>query len=618
MKRLISIILTAVMVMSLFTAAVVSTSAQTYSAVVKVSGATYIADIGDTFEYSVFFTSTQQVSAAQIEIPYNSAVMTVKTAGGKVDASTTADYNDAYAAVVGNKIVANFASVTPYTFDKRLALKVSFTVKAKGTVDMTPVIREVLNGAGNDIVDISGNKIDAKFSSAVEVTLPPANKYAAKTPLVTLSNVATGVQLKWAKVDGATAYRVFRMNNGSWAKLADTTAVSYIDKTVKSGYDYKYTVRALKGTAFITDYVRNGWNIKYVAQPALPTLTNTDYGISVKWPAVAGAEKYAVFRKNGTKWVQLAATTALSYLDKNVVCGTAYTYTIRCLDGKGTAVSAFNATGATNTYLTAPVVSSVACAVGGVQVKWAKVTGAAKYRVFRRTATTSWKKVADTAAISLLDKTAVSDNTYYYTVRCISADAKSFTSTFNTVGKAVYYIAAPNAPTLTVAAKSVKISWPVVSGAFNYRIFRKVGNGSWAKLADTADHVYEDKTVVSGYKYSYTIRCLNENKTKFISAYNTTGSAVTFIAAPANPGLKNTSTGVKIAWTKVNGAAKYRVFRKTGSGSFVAIGDTTGVTYLDKSAKNGYTYTYTIRCVTADGKKYTSVFNAGSKIVCKR
>jgi fibronectin type 3 domain-containing protein len=112
---------------------------------------------------------------------------------------------------------------------------------------------------------------------------------------------------------------------------------------------------------------------------------------------------------------------------------------------------------------------------------------------------------------------------------------------------------------------------------------------------------------------------INEDASAYLSAYNTTGKAIAYIAAPNAPTLKNTTSGVQITWAKVTGAAKYRIFRKTGTGGWAKLADTTAVTYVDKTAKNGTKYSYTIRCITSDGTKFTSAYNTvGSTITCKR
>ncbi len=73
--------------------------------------------------------------------------------------------------------------------------------------------------------------------------------------------------------------------------------------------------------------------------------------------------------------------------------------------------------------------------------------------------------------------------------------------------------------------------------------------------------------------------------------------------------VKNTSTGVKITWSPITTATKYKVMRKAeGDKKWTTI-KTLGkgaYTYTDTSVKSGKTYKYTVRCYDGD---YKSLYN---------
>ncbi len=92
-------------------------------------------------------------------------------------------------------------------------------------------------------------------------------------------------------------------------------------------------------------------------------------------------------------------------------------------------------------------------------------------------------------------------------------------------------------------------------------------------------------------------------------AGRTTLTVTVQLATPALTGISNTSSGVKLTWNAVSGAAKYRVFRKTSTG-WTKLGDTTSTSYTDTTVKSGAAYTYTVRCVSSDGKTFTSGYNS--------
>ena len=259
----------------------------------------------------------------------------------------------------------------------------------------------------------------------------------------------------------------------------------------------------------------------------------------------------------------------------------------------------------TATQLTAPKISKLVCTTAGVKIVWGKIKGAVKYRLFVKSGK-SWVKLADTASVSYVHKAVKSGNTYTYTLRCISKDGKKYTSSFDAKGKSVKYIAAPKITKLENAASGVKLTWGKVNGVSKYRIYVKNGQ-SWVKLADTTALSYIHKAAKSGVTYTYTLRCLDA-KGKITGSYYTSGRKIQFIAMPV-VSLANVKGGVKINWKKISGAAKYRIFVKNTNMKWSKLVDVAAVSYIDREVKTGAVYTYTVRCITADGKKYTSAYN---------
>ena len=267
------------------------------------------------------------------------------------------------------------------------------------------------------------------------------------------------------------------------------------------------------------------------------------------------------------------------------------------------------------TKLKTPVVNTPSNVNGGIQITWGAVTGAEKYRVFYKTGSGSWTKLADTTSTSYTWKKAASGTTYAFTVRCISSDGGSNTSDYDTTGKSITYIAAPKLSGVSNVNGGVKITWGAVTGAAKYRVFYKTGSGSWTKLADTTSTNYTWKKAASGTTYAFTVRCISSDGKTTTSAYDETGKSITYIAAPKLSEVSNVKGGVKLSWDTVKGAAKYRVLYKTGSGSWTKLADTTSTNYTWKGAADGTAYTFTVRCISSDGKSYTSAYDeTGKKI----
>ena len=136
--------------------------------------------------------------------------------------------------------------------------------------------------------------------------------------------------------------------------------------------------------------------------------------------------------------------------------------------------------------LATPQITGVISQNNGVQISWNAVPGAAKYRVFHKTGTGNWQGLGNTTGLTFTDTTAVVGVAYDYTVRCVSADEKTYTSSFDPVGKTITYIATPVLRSVENVRGGVQISWNAVPGAAKYRVFHKTGTGNWQIPSDVS------------------------------------------------------------------------------------------------------------------------------------
>ncbi len=153
----------------------------------------------------------------------------------------------------------------------------------------------------------------------------------------------------------------------------------------------------------------------------------------------------------------------------------------------------------------------------------------------------------------------------------------------------------------------VKISWKSVLGADKYYVYRKVKGGSYSKIGETTKNYYTDKKAKSGKKYYYVVKAVNK-------AGISDSSSSKSILHLADPTLKKPSSiqkGIVLKWNKITGAQGYMVYRKTGSGSYKKLATVKGkskITYTDKKAKKGKTYTYKIKAYKT--RTYSAYSNA--------
>ena len=370
---------------------------------------------------------------------------------------------------------------------------------------------------------------------------------------------------------------------------------------------------AVSVTASAAEVTKSPVQYKQTAQSGLatPKISKAESvyeGVKLSWNDVDGAALYRVYYKGKNGWTKLTDTTETSCVDNDVYSGGNYTYTVRCIteDGKHFA-SGYDSKGTKLTYIAAPEISKTESVNSGEKLTWNKVKGAEKYRVYFKNGK-KWTRIGDTTSTSLVHKNVVSGRSYTYTVRCISGNAKSFTSDFNHNGTETTYIGTPQISNIESVNGGVKLSWRSVNGAEMYRVFYKGRNG-WTKLVDTTETACVDSDVLSGNNYTYTVRCISNDAHKYQSGYDKNGKSLKYIAAPKVTKTDVTYNSVNLTWNKVKGAEKYRVYRRNGN-TWKRIADTTSTSVTDKNLSAEKSYTYTVRCITANGKKFASGYDS--------
>ena len=339
--------------------------------------------------------------------------------------------------------------------------------------------------------------------------------------------------------------------------------------------------------------------------------------VTVNWASAGSGVTYRVYyRKGNGSWVSAGDTKELSMKVSKLESGSRYTFAVVCLTGNGKPCHEPDAAkGKTLTYLSAPVLSSLTVVSGGVQVKWKKVTGAAKYRVFYKLANGKWKAAGDTTGTYLNVKNLSAGNTYIFTVRCISSNAKNYTSAYDTKGMSISILETPKITSAVNVDGGVQVKWKKVTGAAKYRVFYKIGSGSWKKIADTTGTSLVAKGLSGNTTYRFTVRCISSDGKRYTSAYDARGVVRAYYTAPELTGVYNNNNGVVVKWNKTAGVNKYRVFYKRSGAGWTKAGDTTGTSLTVTGLTSGESYTLTVRGINSAATAYTTGFNAAGRSI---
>ena len=162
-----------------------------------------------------------------------------------------------------------------------------------------------------------------------------ASAYSLSTPsFSSIEVIDGGVQFSWESMGSDVLYRIYYKDGNDWRRLTTTANTSFVDRDVRSGSAYTYTIRCLNKTqsTFLSDFNRTGWHIKYYDTPQVNAVTSNllsddHYKYIISWKGVAGASRYGIeMRYEGeTTWRRLKfdvkGTSVSHVMDKHSVNG---------------------------------------------------------------------------------------------------------------------------------------------------------------------------------------------------------------------------------------------------------------------------------------------------------
>lgn len=429
--------------------------------------------------------------------------------------------------------------------------------------------------------------------------------YLTTPVLKSAKNAVGGVNVNWTPVKNAEGYNVYRKNvKGKWKLIAYVSGENtkkYLDTTAANATDYIYTVRAKAGD-FLSGYDKNGVSVHYSVAPTV-TLTNKKNGVQINWTQNDKATSYRVYKKaNGaTKWTKMKTVknNVFSYTDTTAISGEKSYYCVVAVENSYK--SAYE-TNKSNVFLSEPVVTAAKNTTKGIKVYWNKVNGAEKYRVYRKVNGSNWSRIKDVKATSLAytDTKVEAGAKYNYTVRALSGKSISSYSK----GVLTYGVQYPVLSKIEVASNGLKIHWSKVNVADNYAVYRKNGNGNWARIYTTKNNSslsYTDKSVVSGVSYTYTVISYYK---KVKSSYDSKGLTATYFAPPYINSVRYIDDKtVQVSWDSLTGAGSYILYRKEVGGKYAKIATLPSnvLSYTDSNVDKTKTYVYAMKAKSTFG-----------------
>ena len=334
--------------------------------------------------------------------------------------------------------------------------------------------------------------------------------------------------------------------------------------------------------------------------PQMATISSfaNDKGtITIKWKHQADANSYKVFRqtqtdKGYTEWKQIGTTKDNVFVDSGFKKDTTVKYLVHSVNAKGT--SKYNKAKVKTTKYVKPIGSfEVYNSVNGMRIKFAAAEGTVD--IYRRLkGANDWVLLGNVSGKEeyIWDPNAKTGKTYEYSAVRVMGKYRSA----RVSSKAVTFVASPEIKTIKNIVDGINITWSKVDGAEEYRIYRREpGQSKYKYIGTTKKLSYCDKTVKTktGKTYKYIVRATCKGE---ISGYREK-ELVRYQGAEITK-VSNIKSGVQVKWGKVSKATEYQVYRRTANGNkWILVGTTKALSFVDKSAKKGVKYNYTVKAV---------------------
>ncbi len=473
-------------------------------------------------------------------------------------------------------------------------------------------------------VQASRNGVKGEFNKDVEpVILFPTNKITYQ--------IYTGYnKLAWNSV-GADKYNLYKKakdaENSTYELIYSGDGKSFTDKSVEYDVAYTYQLRAVYNSVEQTEKLTTINITRYRPEKYITSFDveknmhksryDDDYSPQYNYffnPTLTASAKgmsKVVYTNTGGGWIN----TKSSYFYE-VSKGTddqiaERKFSIMVYDAEGrTPVDAVVCVAEKEMCNGIPQPSYEAVK-GGLKVSWNAIENAAEYQL-EESAASSFEvtvKADGSSKYSVVIPTSkfTTDSTYFY-LRAVHSNG----NTTSYSGKGVTYCTTnpklQNVKTNDVGTTIYWLSDVGYSDQLTFCIFRKSpGDSSWKQIAtdkggyeEKYKHYY-DRTAKAGVKYVYTVRVYDNYNYCYASYFDTKGLSVGEIATPKMISATNSSKGVTVKWESVYTANYYNLYRKTANSNWQKIDTVYGIdfeemiTYTDKTAKSGVTYSYTVK-----------------------
>lgn len=434
-------------------------------------------------------------------------------------------------------------------------------------------------------------------SFKVKLSTPAAMKFSMQSD---------GIKLNWKCVSGADGYYLYRKEGKSFKKIAtikDGSITGYVDKKVKDGRIYRYTVKAYRqqGKKIYSKTKKTGWSYHYLEPVTIKSISNKKDAIRISWDDKKSENGYYVYREYNGKTSKIATINAnkTSFNDKYAVEYQKYNYyVVQYKESSLTSVRGKRK----GIYRVEPTDKKPAQNKNGyIEVEVCPLVNEDTY-LYRSVNGGPYKKIATVKNKIYKDTRVSNGNSYRYK---IVINYKGSRSDYSEVTEIEYL----DRVTVTKAVNDkscVKISWTENKKATKYYIYKKnTENSGFRKIAvikGAGNTTFADNYVSDGQKAIYMVKAVSDMG----ESVESNEEQIVYLKEPRLDSVTVIKGAIKIC-VSIQNSGEVDLYRKTSNTNYVKIKHLTGdyyYTYLDKDVRSGETYTYTAKAVRGQSESF--------------
>ena len=417
------------------------------------------------------------------------------------------------------------------------------------------------------------------------------------------------VTLSWGEVAGATGYNVYRRNetSGKTELIFENLSTTVTADTPLSGCLYSYYVTALNGFAESEQSEECSLDLTINNSPKNVKVVVGNTEAVVSWDNIPSASEYKIdiytisdddaysVIKTVTGCNSPETIKGLEYCQK-------YGFVVYAMvNGEWNELKAENIVITEPVALPAPHNVKATMSSGRVTITWDKITGVHFYDIERLDGT-EWVKIDRTGYGETSFTSGILENGKKYSYRVVSIYGE-YSAPSAAVSVIPGQVSVPTNVSATAGDKQVKLTWTAVSGATKYRV-QRLNDSKWGTIATISTNSYTNTGLTNGTKYSYRVLASADGSTwSGVSAVASATPAAVKVSAPTNVKATAGDKQIKLTWTAVSGATKYRVQRLNDS-KWGTIATVSTNSYTNTGLTNGTKYSYRV-LASADGSAWS-------------